>query len=576
MLAGPGGRARHTILESKHNMNHGHHWAAIYNDDERTMHAIQWLLKNGELSHLQPEGEGWEDAYIYLQGPDFPLSALGIIHKGETSNEFINGYPLMLEGSDNELEILTIEELPDSDVQTEAIVTCITKDGSEISFHCPYWLSNRLDLNQSGRFMFAATGLAYTLEKAVTEIVISEGSLFEMEKRKRMDEDPDFDPEEFKSITVSVANLKTYYTKGEGDVEFQSVIEKVTPFSSIGATGFILLLNLTPDDREPIYVNIYATSQVLKGYEPVVGHSVIGVAWLQANPYEKVERESAWLESEEAAHGSRDRGMMEMISYVFDNTHLPIAVRVIGGALVRSGWNIVMTGDRFFVDGVPSIVAENKDKRHCFFIRTQLDGVFEAEPFDALQDIVSRRLAEHQMTGHFVVVTLTSRGRNYAISADGLGDLADELTIIREVRKPEEDQPLVIDGPQPPVPVLSEMEANESFIQAMRELTLFDFSRMLVEDIKYVSTVAKVAIVGKQKFLDYFGSKLSAWHNSTPQFKFLPAFIKVDNVERPCVVGINQDNQPISYTVFNGRKGLVASIRTETFDSSLVQFADSK
>ena len=42
-------------------------------------------------------------------------------------------------------------------------------------------------MEAGGRYKFGLGALAYTLERAVTEIILTEGSLFEYEKKRRKD-----------------------------------------------------------------------------------------------------------------------------------------------------------------------------------------------------------------------------------------------------------------------------------------------------------------------------------------------------------------------------------------------------
>lgn len=290
-------------------MNHGHHWNALYEDiNAKLGDLIASLCKHGSVRSVEPCEPPTTD-FRYIVGREAPLTMMGVIRCEGAHNEFLTGYPVMFGGQQNELEVLQAEEITDDDEdpdfsRIEGLVTCITKDGAEIAMHCPIWLSCRTRLANGGRYLFDTAGLAYTLEKATTDFEITRGEMFEMEKARWCSEHPGSDPSSFRSIKVTTANLRTYFQRDEGDVEFQSVIESAAPFESMDVSGHVLGLRLTPDGRHPIRVSLFASSKVLGSYTPLVGDSVIGIAWLQAVPCERVDSGDSWLDSAEAAHGA--------------------------------------------------------------------------------------------------------------------------------------------------------------------------------------------------------------------------------------------------------------------------------
>lgn len=583
------GPLRHII--SCRSMEHVYHWSSVHDDIEtRVMDLIEDLCKNGEI-----QDTGYRDRkntrFHYVISDQGPLGIMGVARdKDGTGADFLFSFPLMYMGQENELEVYDAGEIPDGDedpdfTTAEGSITCITRDGTEITLYCPIWLLCRDRMEKGGRYMFEISGLAYLLDKAPTEFKLSEGGFFEDAKRRWIEEHPAGDPASFTSVTVQTGNLRMFFSRDvdgikAGDIEFQSVVEEAIPFESLGISGYILKLCLTPEGRQPVRVSMFATSTVLKGYVPVPGDPVRGVAWLQGIPHAEQEGAS-WLDSEEAAHGGND-GLFAMVSYLGDNPHLPLGNRLVGAALVRAGWDIVMTEERLFIHGRPAFIAERGERRCCFFVSTAIEGFSAAESFGDLPERQSEMIASRGMTGYHVTITLTPSGKNYRVSAEGFGDLSDDLQVAMEVAKPEEDRPVVLGGPQAPDPVLDEREAVTRFIRAFEVLELDELSRLLVEDLVYHSEITATSISGRQAFLSYLGGRFESWldaraagEDSAKGPKAMLRGMAVENGrKRPCAIALNAEGSPFSYTLFTGRKGHIAVIETRFFDSMRVGIID--
>ena len=548
-------------------MNHGSHWHAIFDDDESIIEWIRQLLTNGHLGQLQPADAPGQSRFRYLLGPDQPLAGTGIVRLGEESNEFVCCFPTLLDCAENELETFSTDPVEDEDYgELEGLVTAITHDGTEITFCCPTWLAVRAAMEVGGRYKFGLAALAYTLERAVTEIVLTEGSLFEMEKKRRMDEDPDFDSNTFTSVSVSTSELRMLFKRENGDIEFQSVIEEVTPFCSLGTSGFILLVNLAGGDRDRVAVKLYATAKVLGDYTPTVGDSVMGVAWLQGVPLAPVDAADSWLDSAEAAHGAGDHGVMDMISFCFDNPQLPLAVQAVGGALVGAGWALTAIEQKLFRDWAPAIAARRGDEEFWFFIRTTIPDFCEAMPFGDLPERYAPKAAEEGFRCIWVTVTLTSSGRNYRLLAEGLEELASELRLPIELARPEKFHVINLDQPSDPEPVLDEAHAAAVFADCMRRADLRDLSKILVEDLRYASGELNLEVLGRQQFLSYLGSRLNEWATSGTVLDYKCGAVPLDGIRRACTLVFNHEGKLCGCTVFTGRLGHIESIRNLSAD----------
>ena len=87
-------------------MNHGSHWHAIFDDDESIMTWIPQMLTHGHLGQQQPEDAPGKTRFRYLVGADQSLTGTGIIRLGEDCNEYVSGFPTLLDFAENELEMV--------------------------------------------------------------------------------------------------------------------------------------------------------------------------------------------------------------------------------------------------------------------------------------------------------------------------------------------------------------------------------------------------------------------------------------------------------------------------------------
>lgn len=544
-------------------MLHGDHWAALYLDDEAVIEELKRLVAQGRLADLQPEQSAGKTEYRYLVGSDGPLTGVAIVQFGESENTVERAFPTMLDMAECELEILSTAAIADENSQNlEGLVTAITRDGEEVTFFCPAWLALRESLEAGGRFKFRLGAIAYSLEAAPKEIVLTEGTLFESEKRRCSREDPEFDAAAFSSVSIDTSQLRSLFAREDGDIEFQTVVEEVSAFQSSNTSGFIMLVNFAPEGRQKIEVKLYATAKVLNGYAPVKGDSVRGVAWLQGMPLDRIAAEDSWLDSSEAAHRGGSEAFFAMADFAFGNPHLPVALQAVGGAIARAGWDLQAIEDKLFRGWAPSFVAQRKDAEVWFFIRTEIKGFCEAGPFEADRARCETYTAERNIRCLWVTVQLDPIGRNYAISSEGLEEFADELRLPLELARPEHFRVLDLgaaeDGPEP---CLDEVVAADVFKSCLNEMNLNAFSKLLVEDLTYTSDAASVRILGRQRYLTYMGGRLDEQSKKGTPFCARADRVLLDGEQRSCVTTFNE-GQEVARTVFTARKGHIAAIHT--------------
>ena len=550
-------------------MPHGNQWAAIHEDEESMLAQVKRLVAEGRLPELQPETVAGGVVYRYIVGPDSSLTAAAIVRYGESENVLESAFPSMLDLAECELEVFSTDAVKDEDYkEVEGVVTAITQDGAEVTFFCPAWLAVRETLEAGGRFKFGLGALAYSLEAAPQEIIMTEGSIFEREKKRQMEEDPQFDSATFTSVSVQTGNLRTFFARDDGDIEFQSPVEEVIPFDGLGTSGYVMLVNLAPEGRQRIAVKLYATAKVLGNYTPAPGDSVRGVAWMQGLPLERVEAEDSWLDSAEAARGSGDGDLMIMISYMFDNPHLPLALQAVGGAILGAGWDLLSVEDKLFRAWAPAFHAQRKGVDFWFFIRTAITGFCEAGQFGADREKCESYAAERNIRCLWVTVTLLPMGKNYAVSCEGLEEFADELRLPLEVARPERTKIVSIGTtPREPEPVFDEARAACIFADCINGSNLNELSKLLVEDLQYVSDAVKVTIQGRHRYLSYMGTRLDQWLREGEPVSAETGTIVHAGASRPCVTTFSSEGKAVACTIFTVIEAHIAAIHTLSPDS---------
>ena len=544
-------------------MGHGPHWRTLVESTDQVVEYLPDLIRDATPVDGQKRDPSAE--YLYLRSKEEHLGSLGVIRNtGGETHQFVTAYPVCWDGARNELEVHSLEPIEEEDGDSfEGMAKAILRDATEVLFFCPLFQREKQLLSDHHRFVFGLGALAYSLRKADSEITITEGSMLEMERDRRKDE-PGFDPASLTSVTVITSQLRYFMDRKEGDFEFQAPVEEVTPFTSRFANGKILLINLRPEDAPPLFVKLYASDRVLKGYDPQVGDPVMGVAWLQGRILETVETDERWMDSGETAHSNSSNDPMWLgVHFLYEHPELPLGMAVLGAAFVSAGWEIVSWDIALFRKGYIPMTVKKGDAKCWIFYRTFIPGFCET---NLLTDEEMKSIAsEAERKGVKLLdltVRLEPRGICFRITVEGLGDLADEIHPVVEIKKPEEYKVVSLDSPlEKPDPVLDEAVAAATMARCVTERDLRPLSKMLVEDLEYTADSIGKKILGRQAYLSHVGGFLDDRQEEGTKIYGKAAFAMVGGVKRPCtMIFRNDEEKPFVCTFFTGRKGHIGSI----------------
>lgn len=545
-------------------MFHGKHWRSFLDTDEEIIARLEHAVRTGEPLPTEdtdvPEG-----GFYYTRSEDRPLCAIAVIQKREGEFHAINCHPLPMSGVKNELEVFSVEPSndPESGLDGEGFVKAITREGTEVSFTCPAFGMFQDRMNRHPRFLFGLSATAYSVQKMEEEILITEGQFFEHAKRKQLEDSPELDPASITSIPISLANMRCYFPRGEeGDFEFQSRVEDVEEFESLGVRGRILKLNLLSEDSSPLRISIFAGKNALGDYVPKVGDLVGGVAWMVGVPLEPVEIEKPWMDSVNASEDQATRdAMIEGVSFMYSNRQLPLSWQIVGGGFVAAGWEIVASGTGLFRIQFPAFEFSRGDKSVRVFIRSSIKGFCDAPEWPEFVDLIEEHSIAQKIECLRVTVTLTPCGeKHYDVAVEGLGDFTEMVQMVAGVGKPEFSLPVEI-GEEQVTAVFEESEAAEKFVLGINTRDLSEFSKIMVEEFDFESRAVGKILKGREAFLSYMGSLLGDWNDEDISPRCRLAKVVLDGVERTAALLYPKgENAPNNGAFFNGRDGFVSRL----------------
>lgn len=547
-------------------MLHGQHWRSFVDTDEEIIARLEHAVRTGEP--LPPgDTDVPEGGFYYARSEDRPLCAIAVIQKREGEFHVINCHPLPMSLVKNELEIFSAEPSidPESGLDGEGFVKAITREGTEVSFACPAFGMFQDRMSRHPRFLFGLSATAYTVQKMEEEISITEGQFFEHAKKNQLEDNPELDPSSITSIPISLANMRCYFPRGEeGDFEFQSRVEEVEEFESLGIKGRVLTLNLLSEGASPLRISIFAGKNALGDYVPKVGDLVGGVAWMLGVPLEPVEIEKSWMDSVEASEKEAGRdAMMEGVAFMFSNPNLPLAWQIVGGAFVAAGWEITNSDIGLYRLGHPAFEFTKGGERVRAFVRTRIKGFCEAPDWPDLVEIYEDHSPSQGVDCLRITVTLTTCGdRNFDVSVEGLNGYSDRILPVLGVRRPEFSQPVEIGEEETLPAVFIESEAAEKFAHGINSCDLSDFSQIMVEDFEYDSRAMDKIVKGRSPALSYFGQLLSYWNDRDLSPTCRLAKVVLDGAERTAALLFPKGEcDPINGAFFSGRNGYASAIQ---------------
>lgn len=397
-------------------MGFGSQWEACFGTVEKVVELLPEVIKSGRLAQTLGEndpksGDIPEGSSCFaLEYGDSPLNCLAIITRepGEKSLTLSSAYPFLREGAPVTLGILEINKDEDG---LEACLKCTTKDRTEISFFEPLYPCCRNTYGTGEVYEFSLAALAYLIEPVLdTDIKIQSGPLLELERQRRLEEDPRADVSGITCVTVSMAEMRTIFPQeNRMDAEFQTVIEDVSSFRFEGTQFHRMRVVLIRRDEQDIEAYLYASEHVLKDYHPKVGDSIRGVLWLQGYPLRPIQNHEEWpkIDDEDQERENVARAMAS--EEYFSDLH--VGASAFCRSLVYTGWDVAKYDNPTKNPHVPVALIERDDRQVNVWVRAFIKD-FEPEYAFSDEEIedYSRQSIARGQDAVFAIVECTDIG----------------------------------------------------------------------------------------------------------------------------------------------------------------------
>lgn len=268
---------------------HGSHWTAIYGDDADIQAMIVRDVEDSKLIDTHPcvdvanKSDRAEEVSCLRWGNGPMVEDILVVTDSTKQDRFLfSGYPALRDGIRYSIVVDHVEPW---EYGIEGWVHArVTGEDVSLAFFDTRYYANSTGLQPGQRVDVVLAGLAYTLEPLrQASIEIDTGPLYEMEKRRRLDEGISL-AEAAKPVLLVLSGMAAFLPRsGEycDDAEFGGVIEKVESFQHADKTIYRLEIVVIRHDDEDFRLPVFVSEAALDGYIPRLGEDVRGVMWVQ-------------------------------------------------------------------------------------------------------------------------------------------------------------------------------------------------------------------------------------------------------------------------------------------------------
>lgn len=411
----------------------GEHLHAFCGSAEETIQRLPELIKTTVAVRVLDEQREYnkahsgEGAFIASVQPDMPASLLVLSEAIPATKQLLvrSLYPFLRDGVPKPLEILDMK--PDED-DVEGVLECVDHNGFTVCFFDPLFACHRNVYRSGRKFEFSMAALACAIEEVKeTTFRITEGPALEMERQRRLAEDPTTDVSAITDVEFSMAEMRTFLPDDNGaDGSFQTVVEESEFFSVDDAVVCKMRVILMRPNDEDFLVDLYATSFVLNGYRPKKGDVIRGVLWLQGYALRPVEDPANWgdqLAPNSVEHFIERYARFDATMEVLIGQH--VGVRALGASIAQTGWDVTVVENPQASPLMPTLLAMRAGHTPiCIWVRAFIAGQ-EPEASFTTEEIAERRRPELEGKADTVFVSVLCKdiGEGYCFEVRGIEDL---------------------------------------------------------------------------------------------------------------------------------------------------------
>ncbi len=487
-----------------------------------------------------------------------PSPMLTIMGREDEEQGFERERTLFMSDSDpvSELELVG---LPPEDEPAQ--LTLMDETGEEFRAESLEALLLRPALRRGQRFLWTLSLVAELCEYNTQEFTITEGAIYEMEKRRYEEEHGEPAPADF-ALYMTSAEMRKLSAGDESSHAFACGVIESVEVQSLGFTDMHCLRIHCLPDNDSVRLNVYVAPHVLGDYEPKPGDNIRCTGYLYASPDTLVE-DPSWMDSPEvgACQDEREASSRAFMAYQ-DFSDKSLAMAAVISALVRTGWMLdeslwpygnVFTArnqaGQLYLLGVNTIVNQHEP-----------EAPITAEHLDALTLGSEEAAGRHVVNVALDLMEGTGRYEMKLLDAGGFGlELRLPLCVARafaptmlHIGEGEASQ-----RRQYPE-VLDEAEMAARFARCMKEQDWEGLAPWLLEELEYCSDTVGCSFYGKQAYLEYLSGRRSMWEQKGhwARMDFTHGTVEYEGRRRPCSA-LSCDGIVTTLTLFDDGDGLV-------------------
>jgi len=286
----------------------------------------------------------------------------------DASLDFLGGFPVLVDGMPLEVELLS--HIPNAEDGSFGWLTVLTSRRTQLMVSDPDFLEHEHLLKEGSHYRAEACAWICSASLMGQQIKVTEGPALEIEKERRQQEEPGFDPESLTELTYSMANMRSLMERDEpGWHEYITRIENLRETRFDGRRGWLFEgVVENPESEEPPLRLAFGMMEHsgLDGYVPAEGDLVAGVAFLQLLLKEELAHEGTPWADRPADSEFMWADIMAALQTGDGFAGSPMAVRLTAGILAQNGWEVSSPPgwEGELCDHPPMLMVERGDEQH--------------------------------------------------------------------------------------------------------------------------------------------------------------------------------------------------------------------
>jgi len=263
----------------KHFEGHGDHWNALGFEDDEILGIIPESIEKGTLlrkyiSELSDNSK--ISPILYPESNAVRICSLIVSRNNQNTAEAF--YPV-LEGVKNEI-IIDEKFTWGNNLEGEIEASC--RDKINLSFFAPFYKHNFSNMEKGEKVDIYLSGLAFSVEKAIMELEIEEGPLYEMALRDFIKDNPQKTKNDFPFVPVRMDGAVILFpTDTCALYEYRGIIHDLEHVTFLGKNIIKAKAPLVKDDDGyDVFANLYFFEGNAKDCDFKIGDEIQCVIWL--------------------------------------------------------------------------------------------------------------------------------------------------------------------------------------------------------------------------------------------------------------------------------------------------------